>query len=181
MKRFRTRIPLCTLILLPALAGALLFAACSSGPRAADSSAPAAQTAAGIEVIRIWPDYRTAESFERISEYFSDKENTGGQIILRTQPGNRAGYYFFTRLKTDRDIDGARVELAVITPASAEAKTYTLPAPRLPKGSVLLNPGLTGEDWPWTDATARPTAWRIRLLAADGSVLLSQQSFLWAK
>ena len=27
--------------------------------------------ASGLEVVRIWPEYRKAESFERISEYLS--------------------------------------------------------------------------------------------------------------
>lgn len=175
MKRFFS--PAFTLLLAPVCA--LLLGACSSGANTADSLAPKPRAAAGIEVVRVWPDFRTAESFDRVSEYFTGKENTGGQIILRTQPDNRAGYYFFTRLKIDRDISGARVELGIIPPTSAEAKVFVFEAPLLRKGAVLLNPGITGTDWP--DAAARPTAWRIRLLAADGAELFSQQSFLWAK
>ena len=109
-----------------------------------------------VEVVRVWPEYRTAGSFDRISEYFTDKENPGNQIILRTHPESREGYYFFARIKTPADISGARVVIDVIMPANAEPKTFTLPAPELRKGVVLLNPGLTGGDWP--DAAARPAA-----------------------
>jgi hypothetical protein len=67
-----------------------------------------AKTGGGnIEVVRVWPEYRTAESFDRISEYFTGRENPGNQIILRTRPESRAGFYFFTRLKTPADISGA--------------------------------------------------------------------------
>lgn len=132
-----------------------------------------------VDVVRVWPEYRTADSFDRISEYFTGKENPGGLIILRTRPGSRAGFYFFVRLKTPADISGANVVLDVVTPESPDPKTFTLPAPLLRKGTVLLNPGLTGNDWP--DATARPTAWRLRLVAADGSEILGQQSYLWSK
>jgi hypothetical protein len=132
-----------------------------------------------VGVVRVWPGYRTADSFDRISEYFTSRENPGGQIILRTHPEKREGYYFFIRMKTPAGIDGARVVIDVITPASADPKTYTLPAPPLRKGTVLLNPGLTGDDWP--DSAAHPTAWRLRLLADDGTELFTQQSYLWSK
>lgn len=158
---------------LPAL---LVFALLSAG--CASRSDNAKQDAA-VTIVRIWPEYRTQESFDRISEYFTGAENTGGQIILRTHPENRAGFYFFTRLKTPADITGARIELCVIAPDSAEVKTYAFDAPLLRKGAVLLDPGLTGPDWP--DAAAKPTAWRLRLLDSAGAVIVSEQSFLWSK
>ncbi|AWI09361.1 hypothetical protein [Ereboglobus luteus] len=132
-----------------------------------------------VEVVRVWPEYRAAESFDRISEYFSDKENTGGQIVLRTRPESREGYYFFTRVKIPADISNARIVIDVIMPTSPDPKIHSLPVPPLRKGTVLLNPGLTGADWP--DAKARPTAWRMRLLAADGAEIFARQSYLWSK
>lgn len=132
-----------------------------------------------VEVVRVWPEYRTAESFDRISEYFTGRENTGGQVILRTQPDRREGFYFFARVKIPADISGARVVLDVVAPSSPDPKTYTFPAPALRKGAVLLNPGLTGSDWP--DSSAYPAAWRVRLLAADGAEIFSHQSYLWSK
>jgi hypothetical protein len=70
-------------------------------------------------------------------------------------------------MKTPVGIDGARVVIDVIMPTSADPKTYTLSALPLRKGAVLLNPGLTDDDW--SDSAAHPTAWRLRLLAADGT------------
>lgn len=154
----------------------ILLAACILALAGCAGHAP---KSGNVEVVRVWPGYRAAASFDRISEYFTNKENPGDEIILRTRPENRAGYYFFTRLKTPSDIEGARIVLDLITPDSPEPKTFTFPAPPLRKGAVLLNPGLTGDDWP--DADAHPTAWRLRLLAADGSELFAQQSYLWSK
>ena len=48
--------------------------------------------AADVELTRVWPAWRSAESFERISEYFDGQENTGRHTVLRTQPNARAGY-----------------------------------------------------------------------------------------
>ena len=169
------------------LAAALLLAAAFLVLGAcANSSGAKNKTEYGATIVRIRPDYRTAESFDRISEYFTGAENTGGEIVLRTHPETRAGFYFFTRLKVRDDITiaDAQIEISVITPASPEAKTFLLRVPvALRKGTVLLNPGLTGPDWPWTgaDANARPVAWRVRLLHASGAVLASAQSYLWSK
>ena len=160
------------LVFAAAFAVAFAVAGCAGGARRTEA-------AGGVEVVRVWPEYRTAESFDRISEYFTGRENTGGQIILRTRPENRAGYYFFTRIKTPAAITGARLVLEVIMPSSADPRTFTLEVPPLGKGVVLLNPGLTGDDWP--DAATRPNAWRLRLLAADGSELFARQSYLWSK
>jgi hypothetical protein len=143
----------------------------------------AASLAAATEltVVRIWPSYRTAASFERISEFFSGQENAGGQIILRSQPEQRAGFYFLTRLKNPgAALTGARVELSLITPASPEPKRFTGFAPTaVPAGTSVFQIGLTGEDWP--DPGARPVAWQLRFLSADGAELLREKSFLWGK
>ena len=161
------------------LAATLALAACAHAPAAKNE--PAATASATI--IRVWPDYRAAESFDRISEYFTGAENTGNQIVLRTHPESRDGFYFFTRLKTPADIAaGAQVEIGVITPGSPAAKTFLLRVPvALRKGTLLLNPGLTGPDWPPTDAKTHPVAWRVRLLSADGAELATSQSYLWSK
>jgi len=165
----------CATLLL--LVAAFVLAACAN-------SGGGAKNEPGMTVVRIWPDYRAAESFDRIPEYFTGKENTAGQIVMRTHPEARAGFYFFMRLKHlgEVAIENAQVEISVIMPDSPAAKTFLLRVPVvLRKGAILLNPGLTGPDWPWTDARTQPVAWRARLLAADGAVLASQQSYLWSK
>src|SRR4051812_46075496 len=104
--------------------------------------------AADLTFIRVWPGYRSAESFEHVSEFFSGKENTMGQIQLRSQPDVREGYYFLARVKNSRAEDIAvRVDLQVILPTSPKAVMYQFDA-RVPKGNHVLNIGLTGKDWP---------------------------------
>jgi hypothetical protein len=136
--------------------------------------------AADLTAVRVWPGYRTAESFERISEFFDGQENTGRQTVLRSQPATREGFYFLTRIKNAGPVlENVRVELNVITPASAEPKRITsFATTTVPVGNHVFQIGLTGADWP--DATAQPVAWQLRLLSADGQELLREQSFLWS-
>lgn len=137
--------------------------------------APAATLAAELELVRVWSGPRTAESFERISEYFDGQENTSGQTVLRSQPAQRAGYYWLIRTRT-ADATAATVELAVLAPGESTARLYTF-ATRLPGASHVTMAGLTGADWP--DIKARPVAWRLRVLGPDGRELAAEQSFLW--
>jgi hypothetical protein len=144
-------------------------------------SCAARLSAADLTVVRVWPAYRTAESFERISEFFNGQENTSGQTILRSQPATREGFYFLTRIKNAGPaLQGARVELNVITPSSPEAKRITTFAPAaIPAGSHVFQIGLTGSDWP--EASVNPVAWQLRLLSAEGRELLTEHSFLWSQ
>lgn len=135
--------------------------------------------AADLSIIRVWPGYRTAESFDRISEYLGKNEDARGQLILRTQPDIRAGYYFLLRVKnTSAAIADAKIELQVITPFSPEPKTYTFTS-ALPVGSHAFNLGLTGPDWPGKPKT-EVVAWQLRVLSHDGTELAKAQSHLWA-
>lgn len=132
----------------------------------------------GLEIVRIMQGWRSADSFHRITEFFGGKSSTGGITELRSQSTEPAGYYWFLRLKNaGAPVVGARFELQVITPAAPEPKTFAFAAD-IPAGSSLFQLGLTGSDWP--GAKARPVAWNLRLLAADGTTLLARQSFLWA-
>jgi hypothetical protein len=133
--------------------------------------------AAGLEIVRVAEGWRDAASFQRVTEYLDGKENTDGITVLRSQPGQRAGFYWLVRLKNGgAPLPGAKFELQVITPAAPEPTTFTFSAD-IPTGSPLYQLGLTGADWP--DAKARPAAWHLRLLAADGKTLIAKESFLW--
>jgi hypothetical protein len=135
--------------------------------------------AADLTIIRIWPGYRTAESFERISEYVGKDEDARSQFILRTQPDVRAGYYFLLRVKnTGPVINDAKLELQVITPFKPDPKTYNFSS-TLPIGSHVLNLGLTGADWPGKP-NAEVVAWKLRLLSPSGVELAKAQSYLWS-
>ncbi len=135
--------------------------------------------AADAEFVRVWPSWRTAESFERIGEYFGRGETTPGQIVARTQPAARAGYYFLVRVKQPAGLSGARFVVDVIRPDSPDAKSFVFPV-AAPAGETVYQLGLTGPDWPGGEK-AQPVAWRLALLAADGRALAEHKSFLWEK
>ena len=142
--------------------------------------ASASARAADATFVRIWPGWREAASFDRISEYFGGGENHGSHTVLRTHAETRAGYYFLVCLKNSAAPGTtAKFFLRVITPASPEPKEFSFPATLAPRETVFQL-GLTGPDWPG-GRKSQPVAWRLDLLAADGRVLATQQSFLWAK
>ena len=131
-----------------------------------------------VEFVRIWPAWRTAESFDRISEYFDGQENTGRHTVLRSQPETRAGYYFLVRTKTTLNAADAKFVLEIIKPDAPQAKTYTFPVGLIGR-EIVFNLGLTGIDWP--DRKTHPVAWRLALVNGKGEELASRESFLWAK
>jgi hypothetical protein len=135
--------------------------------------------AGDVEFVRVWPGWRDAESFERISEYFGSGENPGREIILRTQPAERAGFYFLVRVKSSAAIGNARFQLQVIRPDAPEPKTFVFPA-AIPTKEKVFQLGLTGGDWPGGNEAA-PVAWKLALLADDGRTLAEHKSFLWEK
>ncbi|HTJ78923.1 MAG TPA: hypothetical protein VL357_07985 [Rariglobus sp.] len=137
-----------------------------------------ASFAAELKIVRVMPDYQPADAFKRISEYFNGKENTGGAIIVRTQPAHREGYYFLVRVKTPAPLEVAWIETQVITPTNPEPRTDSF-AVSLPAGSEVIKLGFTGTDWP--DSKAIPVAWKLRFLSSDGKELATEQSYLWSK
>ena len=142
--------------------------------------APAAAThAADIEFLRVWPGWRDADAFDRISEYFGGRENTSRNLVLRTQPDARAGYYFLVRVKSAAALESPVFELSVIRPDHPEPKVFRFPAP-VPAKETVFQFGLTGVDWPAGDK-ANPVAWKLTLVDAAGRVRAEQKSFLWEK
>lgn len=135
--------------------------------------------AADVEFVRVWPAYREADSFDRIREYFGGSEAAGREVVLRTQPVERAGYYFLVRVKRSTAPAGTRFELSVIHPGTPEPKTYTFPAD-LPRSEVVFQLGLTGADWA-AGPKGNPVAWKLALVDGQGRVLADQKSFLWEK
>lgn len=132
---------------------------------------------AEVEFSRVWPQWRDAQAFDRISEYFGGRENTGPTTVLRTHADVRGGYYFVVRLAKAPTLTAAVFELSLIRPDAPEPKTWTFPVATLTSHQVV-ELGLTGADWPG-GKQARPVAWKIALRAADGRVLAEQKSFLW--
>lgn len=134
--------------------------------------------AADVEFLRVWPGWREAESFERIGEYFGGRESSGREEVLRTQPGERAGYYFLVRVKNSAPT-AAKIAVSVIRPDAPAPKVYTFPV-NLPAKETVFQLGLTGADWP-QGKKANPVAWKIALLGPDDRVLAEHKSFLWEK
>jgi hypothetical protein len=135
--------------------------------------------AANVEFLRVWPGWRDADSFDRISEYFDGRENTGKDIVLRTQPDARPGYYFLVRVKSPAVLPEVSFEVSVIRPDTPEPKTYRFAA-AIPAKESVFQLGLTGADWP-AGEQANPVAWKLVLMGADGRVLAEEKSFLWEK
>ena len=132
-----------------------------------------------VRFVRVWPEWRDAVSFERISEYFTGKENPGSQVLLRSHPEIRSGFYFLARVTNSGPaLTSAKVVLSVITPDSPKTKAYTFSA-ALPAGDTVFNLGLTGADW--AGEKIHPVAWKIEVVATDGRLLGAAKSFLWEK
>ena len=139
---------------------------------------PALAKEGDVTIVRAFTGWRDAASFKRISEYFDNQENTGGETVLRTHADQRAGYYFLVRAANPGTPLPATVRIEIILPSVAKTKVFTF-ATELKTGSTVLDLGLTGTDWP--DAKANPVAWKLDLLAADGRVLATEKSYLWEK
>lgn len=135
--------------------------------------------AAEVELLRVWPGWRDAESFDRIADYFGLGENTRRQTVLRTQAAVREGFYFLVRVKSATALAGARFELNVIRPDATEPKTFLFTA-AVPAKETVFHLGLTGADWPGGQK-ANPVAWKLAVVAADGRVLAEHKSYLWEK
>lgn len=135
-----------------------------------------AKLAAQVEFVRVWPSYRTADSFVRLAEYFGAPESPVVDTLLRTQSADRAGYYWLVRTRAAAAQPGARYELSLVPPGATAPVTYSFPHD-LAAGRHVTQLGLTGTDWP--DPAARPLAWRVTLLDAADNILATQHSFLW--
>ncbi len=177
MRRFFQRPQCAPAVLAAALA---LLAACSSPPKSA-TSGPEAFSSDGVAISYVDHRYIPTADFQRISEYFTGKENTSGRLILRTNPADRDGYYFIVSLAWHPSVTlpaGTVADLDYIRnddPAPRHAQ-FTFPSATGTFPELLL--GLTGPDWP--DKNAKIVAYKVTLKDAAGKVLASRQSFLWA-
>ena len=133
------------------------------------------------DIVRASAAYRDSRQFFRISEFFTNRESTGSDVVVRSREDERGGYYFTVRLRPypyrNYHVEEA-VHLEIIMPGDIEPTLFTFPLGPAKRRNPLLLIGLTGEDWP--DASAEPLAWRISFLDAEGAVLARQQSFLWS-
>lgn len=131
-----------------------------------------------LTIVRVFTGWRDAASFKRISEYFTGRENTGNETVLRTNPEQRAGFYFQLRVANPGAERKVQFQLQLIEQGSPTPHTTTFPA-ELKPGSAVFELGLTGPVW--QNAKSQPVAWHVQVLADDGRVLASEKSYLWEK
>ncbi len=134
--------------------------------------------AADVRIVRVFTGWRDAASFKRISEYFDGRENTGGEVVLRTQPAERGGYYFLVRTENKGAPFAATFAFQVVFPDQPEPRTFTFKAD-VPAGQTVFNFGLTGTDWP--DAKVSAAAWKLDLRDAAGAAVATEKSYLWER
>lgn len=155
-----------------------LVVAGTTGARAADKSDARAASTSDVRVVRVFTGWREASSFKRISEYFTGRENTGGEVILRTQPAARGGYYFLVRTGNDGPARDVRFRLEVVTEDATQPRRFEFPS-HLTAGNQVYQLGLTGADW--GASTLSPMAWKLEIVDAAGQTLATEKSYLWEK
>lgn len=134
--------------------------------------------ASDLTIIRVFTGWRDAASFKRIAEYFDGREHKHGEIVLRTHPDRREGYYFLVRTANPGAPRPVKISLDLIAPGETKTRNYAF-STDLGSGETVLNLGLTGADWP--DAKADPVAWKLTMLSADNQPLAAEKSYLWEK
>jgi hypothetical protein len=132
-----------------------------------------------IRMIRVWPTWRAADTFQSYYEYHSGKELVGRWTVMRSQPDERTGLYFLVRIENKKEAErGATFVVRVISPDSPETRVYNFPA-TVKSGSWVYEIGLTGKDW--AIGHVHPVAWDVELQTAEGAVVAKKASFLWEK
>jgi hypothetical protein len=134
--------------------------------------------AADLSIVRVFGGWRDTASFKRISEYFDGKENTGREIVLRSHPEQRSGYYFLVRFKNSGALVKGHVHLELIGQNWQEPRTTIFPV-EIPAGTKAFQLGLTGPEW--QDAKVQPMAWHLRVIGENGEPLATEKSYLWEK
>jgi len=83
--------------------------------------------AADVSFVHVWPQWRGADAFDRIREYFGGAENDGSDLVVRTHPDQRAGLYFLVRVKATTEVGRATFVLDVIRPDAPQPRRFTFP------------------------------------------------------
>jgi hypothetical protein len=138
----------------------------------------ATATVAAVKIVRLWTGYRDAASFIHLGREPTVDDEPGNAQVLRSQPDSRDGFYFTLRLRGDPVPDG-KIVLQVIPPNAVEPRTLTFPFTTENQRRVLLLVGLTGSDW--NQGEAMPLAWKFEIVSNAGTVLATEESFLWRK
>ena len=161
-----------------ALASVAFFplAACKAPP-----SPPARAPGTSVSLDYASFSWKTEREFKRISEYFTEEENTGGNVVVRSDPEVRTGLYLIVGIRFPGKIPaGSTAELRYFSPSKKGEQTQEWTLPEFtgrPTAEIRL--GLTGEKWSNADSRKRPTAWKLTITAPSGEKLVERKSFLW--
>jgi len=119
-----------------------------------------------------------SEKFSRISEYFTGEENTGRRLFLRSEPSERGGLYFITRLSENVKKLPAQVKVCVdfFETGSAVMQHYQFELPERRKNTNRIFIGITGDE---RLEKGLPVAWRIYFTDSNGSLYAERKSYLW--
>lgn len=116
--------------------------------------------------------------WQRISEFFLNKENTGRRCVLRTDQDKRSGTYFI--VTTSKPItslpQGSKIKIEIIKDKSFQPTIFELNLPdERPSFTSELYCGIT-------DQNIKPNrimCWKISIIDKNGSCLMSRESYMW--
>ncbi len=133
---------------------------------------------ANLEAIEVvYSKYRTADSFKRISEHLSGKENPGRYTIARSVDSRRDGHYVSLRIEnSDTPESYHSIKAYYVKPGTTKVETRSMPLEGKVRRNLLI--GLTDEFW--ADQDNMPVAWKIEILDSTGKVVGQAESFLWS-
>lgn len=156
-----------------ALISVLAAAGCQLPP-----DPPAKEPGARAAIRHATFDRFSENDFKRISEYFTDEENKGGNLIFRTDPEKRSGAYLSIGLEWGtRVAAGSTIDFYYCVPAKTGyfhhrwkiKKTFYA----LPEREIMLGVTDCGD--------AMPNAWRFVITSAGGNTIAARSSFLWSE
>lgn len=116
----------------------------------------------------------------RIANYLG-AEQTGRRILVRTRPEAYDGLYyrFIFEDSLESFPSNATLAFSLLRDEKPDPVTYEMPLPEFRPNGRELWLGLTGEDWILGNDTIFPTAWKLTIRGADGSILVEERSFVW--
>ncbi len=140
---------------------------------------PASPGIAEVEIKTARHKFLEENSFQRLSELFTGKENRGRRAIVRTHADIRAGEYFIITLNQSVHTlpENSRLKLEIITGESMQEKEFLLHLPSGMPQTREIFAGITGNDWKQNET--KILAWRLTLQDAQGSAIAKKESFLW--
>ena len=123
--------------------------------------------------------YLPEHAFSRIPEFFTGKEYSGNQLIVRSSPA-REGLYFTIPLgKKNCFLRNAKsVELQIIDSTNPEPRVIDYSISEVLPQKELLLVGITGQDW--NQSTMDLVAWRVLILDSAKEKIFTSKSTLWS-